>query len=163
MRHEMSRLPLLELYLTYDQWKDEHDSLHARLMELCRCVRWNPNNYDFPNWDTHHRLVRAAFIPFMQEWQTHVQRERLTIYPFAESAICGSRMGPVSVLEEEDRIVEQFYEDYLRTSEEGASPEDSLTRLMQILLIVAEHFRVEDETILPITERLMEELAYSGS
>lgn len=157
MRQENA--PLLELYLTYDQWKEEHDGLHARLTELCRHMRWNPNNYDYSDWDSHHRLVRAAFIPFMEDWQRHVQRERTTIYPFAKPAI---RIGPVSVLEEE-RFVKSFYEDYLRSCEDGAEPEDSLSRLMQVLLIVAEHFRIEDETILPVTEKLMEEIAYSGS
>ncbi|MFC5406144.1 hypothetical protein [Cohnella soli] len=163
MSHEKEQAPLLELYLTYDQWKEKHDSLYARLMELCRCMRWNPSNYECANWESHHRLVRATFIPFMEEWKKYVQQEKLTIYPFAKASIRGDESSPVTPLEEDDRLVTLFYEHYVRAYEEGATPEDSLARVMQVLLIVTEHFRIEDETILPITEKLMEDLAYSGS
>ncbi|MCD9020686.1 hemerythrin domain-containing protein [Cohnella silvisoli] len=155
--------PLLELYLTYDQWKEEHDTLHGRLLELCRLMKWNPGNYVYPDWSTHHRKVRESFLPFMRDWQQHLAKERKMIYPIAKSAICGGPMGPVAVLEQDGRIVDQFYEAYLQATEEGASPEDALCRLLQVLMIIAEHFRVEDEIVVPATERLMDEIEYSGS
>jgi hypothetical protein len=67
---------LLELYLTYDQWKEEHEAMHARLLELCRFMRWNPTNYEHNDWESHHLKVRELFIPFMKDWQRHLNRER---------------------------------------------------------------------------------------
>jgi hemerythrin-like domain-containing protein len=155
--------PLLDLYLTYDQWKEEHDALHERLLELCRYMKWNPGNYDYSDWDAHHRKVRDQFIPFMKDWQRHLAKERETVYPVAKSVICGGRMGPVAVLEQDVKIANQFYDGYLDAVRENAPAEDVLQRLLQVLMVIAEHFRVEDETILPLTERLMLEIEYGGS
>ncbi|KIL36103.1 hypothetical protein SD71_08920 [Cohnella kolymensis] len=157
-----SNSALLDLYLTYDQWKEEHEALYARLLELCRLMKWNPSNYEYPDWDAHHRKVRNSFIPFMLDWQRHLSKERRTIYPIAKSLTCGGRIGPVAALEQDDRIAAQFYEEYQKVTKDGTSPEDALSRLLQVLMIIAEHFRVEDETVVPATDRLMEQLEYSS-
>ncbi|MCC3375958.1 hemerythrin domain-containing protein [Cohnella sp. REN36] len=155
--------PLLTWYLSHDQWREEHEALHDRLLELCRMMKWNPANYDYPDWETHHQAVREKFIPFMRDWRNHLSMERKTLYPVTKTAICGGRIGPVSVLEQDERIAGQFYEAYLEAAEGEASPEDALSRLLQVLMIVAEHFRVEEEVVVPAAERLMEEIEYSGS
>ncbi|TVY01973.1 hemerythrin domain-containing protein [Cohnella terricola] len=155
--------PLLDLYLSYDQWKEEHDALHLRLRELCNLMRWNPGNYDQPCWDSHFRKVHGMFVDFMKDWRNHLVKERKVIYPIARTAICGGKMGPSAVLEQEDAIAGQFYEAYLQGVEEGESPENCLSRLLQVLLIIAEHFRMEDETVVPAAERLMDEIEYIGS
>lgn len=160
---QASESPILELYLMYDQWKEEHDALHARLLDLCKYMRWNPTNYELDDWDQHHRKVKALFEPFMRDWQMHLAREIKTIYPFARSATGAGRMGPVSVLEQDGRIAEQFYREYRKAVDDGKPPEDALYRLLQVLMIVAEHFRVEDEIVVPLTEKWMDEIAYSGS
>lgn len=67
---------LLDLYLTYDQWKEEHEALYARLLELCRLMKWNPSSYEQSDWEVYHCKVRKAFIPFMQDWQRHLNKER---------------------------------------------------------------------------------------
>jgi hemerythrin-like domain-containing protein len=162
-RMQQSNSLLLELYLTYDQWKEEHDALHARLLELCRFMRWNPDNYEYTDWESHHRKVRNLFIPFMQDWRRHLDRERKTIYPVAKNFTCGGGMGPIAVLEQDDQIATQYYEAYIQAEEEGTPPEDALSRLLQVLMVIADHFRVEDESVVPLTEKLMEEIAYSGS
>jgi hemerythrin-like domain-containing protein len=155
--------PLFELYLRYDQWKEEHDDLHDRLRELCNLMRWNPGNFDYPFWGTHHRNVHDKFVAFMEDWQKHLAQEQEIIYPIARAAICGGRMGPAAVLEQEDAIAKQFYEAYLQAVEKVDSPEDCLSLLLQVLMIIAEHFRVEDETLVPAVERLMDEIEYIGS
>jgi hemerythrin-like domain-containing protein len=155
--------PLYALYMRYDQWKEEHDALYGRLLELCKLMRWNPGNFDYPFWGTHHRNVHEKFIPFMNDWQAHLAREKEIIYPIAKSAICGGRMGPAAVLEQEDAIAGQFYEAYLAAVKAEESPEDCLSRLLQVLMIIAEHFRVENETVVPAAERLLEEIEYIGS
>jgi hypothetical protein len=155
--------PLLDLYFAYDGWKEEHDALHARLLELCRYMRWNPSNYDMADWGAHHRKVRNLFVPFMQDWRRHVQREKQTIYPLAKSAGGGGRMGAVTALEQDDLIAEPYYRAYEKAVADGASPEDALSLLLQVLVIVAEHFRVENEIVVPFTEKLMDEIAYIGS
>jgi hemerythrin-like domain-containing protein len=154
---ERSESPLLGLYLSYDEWKEEHNALHARLLELCRLMKWKPGNREHPDWASQHRKVKEEFIPFMQDWQRHLSRERDTIYPMAKSVICGGKMGPVAVLEQDGRIAEQFYDGYLQAVKEGASSEDTLYRLLQVLMIIAEHFRVEDETVVPAADRLMQD------
>jgi hemerythrin-like domain-containing protein len=155
--------PLLDLYFTYDQWKEEYDALHERLLELCRYMKWNPTNYDYHDWDAHHRMVRDKFIPFMTDWRQHLARERQMIYPVAESVICGGRMGPIAVLEQDVKIADQYFEGYFEAIRDGAPAEDALDRLLQVLIIVAEHFRIEDETILPVTERLMNHERENGT
>jgi hypothetical protein len=80
----------------------------------------------------------------------------------AKSAICGGRIGPASVLEQDSSIAIQFYESYLQATADGAASEEALRLLQQVLMIITEHFRVEDENILPITDRLMEEIDYNG-
>lgn len=155
--------PLLDLYLSYDQWKEEHDALRDKLNKLCVKMRWNPGNFDYPYWGTHLRQVHEDFMPFMEEWQTHLDKERTIVYPIAKYSGKGGRMGQVSVLEQDDRIALQFYESYLLSLESGEPAEESLTRLLQTLIIISEHFRVEDETIVPAAERLMEEIEYIGS
>ncbi|WP_123040372.1 hypothetical protein [Cohnella candidum] len=162
MRHSQSP-PLLDLVLTYDQWKEEHDSLHRRLLDLCRFMKWNPVRDEMEDWEDHHQEVRKAFIPFMLDWQRHLSREVRTIYPFAKSATCAGRIGPVGVLEQDGTIAAQYYETYLKAVEAGAPAEEALPHLLQVLMIVAEHFRIEDETVVPATEQLMNEIAYSGS
>jgi hemerythrin-like domain-containing protein len=160
MEHPES--PLLELYLTYDEWKEEHDALQARLLDMCRLMKWNPGNYEHADWEAHHRKVKDYwFIPFMQDWQVHLAKERRTIYPIAKSVICGGKMGPAAVLEQDGRIAEVFYDEYIQAVREGASPEDALDRLLQVLMIIAEHFRVEDEMVVPVTEKLMKEIEYN--
>ncbi|XID94753.1 hemerythrin domain-containing protein [Paenibacillaceae bacterium WGS1546] len=154
---------LLELYMGYDRWKEEHDALQERLRELCNLMRWNPGNFDFPYWGTHHRAVHEKFVAFMADWQSHVAHERRILYPIAKSAICGGRMGPVAVLEQEDLIAEQFFNDYMQAVENEEGPEECLSRLLQVLMIIAEHFRTENETLVPAAERLMEEIEYIGS
>ncbi|MBB6671758.1 hemerythrin domain-containing protein [Cohnella nanjingensis] len=158
-----SNPPLLEWYLSHDQWREEHEALRDRLLELCRMMKWNPANYDYPDWEAHHLAVREKFIPFMRDWLRHLAMERRTVYPVARTAICGGRIGPVSVLEQDERIAGQFYDAYLQAAGRDASPEDALSHLLQVLIIVAEHFRVEEELVMPAAERLMEEIEYSGS
>jgi len=158
-----SEMPLLEFYRTYDQWKEEHDDLHARLIELCRFLTEKPAPDEHTDWDARHRLVRDTFLPFMEDWLRHLSRERATIYPFAQRATCGGAIGPIPVLEQDQRIVDQFYESYLIAAYRGESAEELLSRLLQVLMVIAEHFRVEDETVLPATEKLMDEIEYSGS
>lgn len=154
---------LLELYLTYDQWKEEHDALHERLLELCRFMKWNPTNYEFHDWDDHHRKVSAKFVPFMKDWSAHLAKERQMVYPVADSFLTSGPIGPVAALEQDVNIALYYYDSYKEALEAGASAEDALYRLLQVVIIVAEHFRVEDETILPATERLMEQIEYGGS
>lgn len=159
---ERTNSPLLDLYLTYDQWKEEHQALSVRLKELCMLVNWHPGNYHYIGWDSHHREVRELFLTFMQDWQQHLNGEQQTIFPLAKSAICGGRIGPVAVLEQDGCIALQFYESYLQATADGAAAEDALHLLQQVLMIITEHFRVEDETIIPVTDRLMEEIDYNG-
>lgn len=159
---ERTNFPLLDLYLSYDQWKEEHQALSIRLRELCMLVSWHPGNYDFTAWDDHHREVRKLFITFMQDWQKHLYCEQQTIFPLARSAICGGAIGPVAVLEQDGSIAIQFYESYLQATADGAASEEALRLLQQVLMIINEHFRVEDENIVPVTDRLMEEIDYSG-
>ncbi|WP_169306716.1 hemerythrin domain-containing protein [Cohnella pontilimi] len=154
--------PLLELYLNYDEWKEEHDALQSRLLELCRLMKWNPGNYEHANWEAHHRKVKDLwFLPFMRDWKRHLAKERNAIYPIAQSAICGGKMGPAAVLEQDGRIAETFFQEYLDAVKSGAPPEEALALLLQVLMIVAEHFRVEDESVVPVTEKLMEEIEYN--
>ncbi|MFB9278610.1 hemerythrin domain-containing protein [Cohnella cellulosilytica] len=155
--------PLYDLYMRYDQWKEEHDALYDRLLELCRLMRWNPGNFDYPFWGAHHRGVHEKFVAFMTDWKAHLSKEKQVIYPIAKSAICGGRMGPAAVLEQEDAIACQFYDAYMAAVGSGESPEECLSRLLQVLMIVAEHFRVENETVVPAAERLLEEIEYIGS
>ncbi|RKP52973.1 hemerythrin domain-containing protein [Cohnella endophytica] len=154
---------LLESYRSYDQWKNEHDDLYVRLLELCRLMKWNPTNYDYSDWETHHRTVRGIFVPFMREWQVHLEKERKALYPIVEAAICGGPIGPASVLEQDGRIVGQFQEQYEKAVGEGVEPEEALRLMLQVLTVVAEHFRLEDENVVPATERFMEQIEYSGS
>lgn len=154
---------LWELYVTYDEWKEEHDSLHERLLDLCRLMKWNPHNYDQPDWTAHHLEARRLLVPFMHAWRRHLDRERGTIFPIARTLVPGGSMGPIGVLEHDSRIADQYYDAYLRAVEEGASPEESLSHLLQVLMIVHEHFRIEEDTIIPATEQLMREIEYSGS
>lgn len=155
--------PLLDLYLSYDQWKDEHDALRDKLKQLCVKMRWNPGNFDYPYWGTHLRQVHDDFMPFMAEWRTHLATERKIVYPIAKNAGCGGRMGQATVLEQEDRIAMQFYESYLESLANGEPAAESLSRLLQVLFIISERFRVEDETIVPAAERLMDEIEYIRS
>ncbi len=155
--------PLYELYMRYEQWKEGHDALYDRLLELCRLMRWNPGNFDYPFWEIHHRGVHEKFVAFMDDWQKHLSKEKQIIYPFAKTAICGGKIGPAAVLEQEDAISRQFYEAYLTAVAGGESPEDCLSRLLQVLMIITEHFRVENETIVPAAERLMDSIEYIGS
>ena len=154
---------LWELYVTYDEWKEEHDALQDPLLHLCRLMKWNPSNYDQQDWTAHHQEARRLLVPFMKAWQRHLDRERGTIFPFARTLVPGGRMGPIGVLEHDSRIADQYYDAYLRVVEEGASPEESLSHLLQVLMIVHEHFRIEEDTIIPATEQLMREIEYSGS
>lgn len=157
--------PLLELYLTYDQWKEEHDALHTRMLELCRFMRWNPANYEYNEWESHYRKVQSLFIPFMEDWKRHLEREKQTIYPVIKVFTCGGGIGPIAVLEQDDQIANQYYKAYVKAEAEGEGmpPEEALSNLLQVLMVVANHFRVEDEWIVPLTEQWMEEIEYSGS
>lgn len=160
---EKSETPLLELYMSYDQWKEEHEALHARLRELSNLMRWNPGNFDYPSWGPHLHKVHVKFVSFMEVWQNHLVKERKIMYPIARFAICGGRMGPVAVLEQEAAIAGNFYDAYLQAMEQEEPPEECLSLLHQVLMIIAEHFRVEDEMLVPAAERLMDEIEYSGS
>jgi hemerythrin-like domain-containing protein len=159
----LSESPLFDLFLTFDQWKDEHDALHARLLEICRFMKWNPSNYEYNDWDAHHRKVREQFLPFIHDWQDHLAKERAMVYPVAKNAICGGRMGPVAVLEQDVRIAAQFFESYQEAVTEGVPVEDALCRLLQVLMVIVEHFRLENETVLPAAERMLDEIDYYGS
>jgi len=157
---EQARPPLVDLYLGYDQWKEQRDELRRRLQELCKLMRWNPGNFDYPYWGSHHRTVHDKFIAFMVDWQENLERNRRVLYPIAKTALCGGRMIPAAALEQEDAIAGHFYEAYLQAVNDGESPEDCLSRLHQVLLIISEHFRTEDETLVPAAERLMDEIEY---
>ena len=161
MRKNENRL--LGLYHHYAQWKEEHRALYARLLELRRLTRWNPSNYDHSDWESHHLMAREAFIPFMMDWQRHLDHEQQKVYPLVMSISTDGGMNPIRVLVQDGRIAEQFFESYMKAVREGASAEEALAHLAQVLSIVAEHFRIEEETIVPAAEQLMNDLEYSGS
>jgi len=154
---------LWQMVIAYDQWKEEHAQLYERLLELCRFMRWNPGNYEYHDWSAHHQLVREKFLPFMAAWQRHLLIEQSMIYPLTRSKLGGGRIGTAGVLEEDSRIASQYYDAYVKAVEDGVSPEEALSHLLQVLIIVAEHFRIEDETLVPAAEQLMDEIEYSGS
>jgi len=160
---EETRPPLVNLYLGYDQWKERHDELRGKLGELQALMRWNPGNFDYPFWGAHHRAVHGPFVAFMADWTKLAEQNRSVIYPIARTALGGGKMGLAAALEQEEAIVNQFYESYLRAVNEGEPPEDCLSRLLQVLLILSERLRTEEETVVPTAERLLDEIEYGRS
>ncbi|WP_276358003.1 hemerythrin domain-containing protein [Cohnella caldifontis] len=158
-----TELSVLEMYLSYDQWKEEHDALQERLLELCRYMRRHPDRDDPVDAEIELRSAMQRFEPFMRDWLTHLQRERDTVYPFAKSLTGGGSIGPISVLEQDGRIAERFYREYRQSLEVGERAGEVLSRMLQVLVIAAEHFRIENEVVLPATEKWMDEVAYSGA
>lgn len=154
---------VLKLVNTFDRWKEEHELLHERLLELCRYMRWNPGNYEYHDWSAHHRLVREKFLPFMEAWQRHLHTERMTIYPLARSIPPERLVGIVDGPEQHCRFVARAYESYANAVAEGASPEEALSLLLEVLVLVADRFRVEEEKLLPAAEQLLVEIEYNGS
>ncbi|WEK54875.1 MAG: hypothetical protein P0Y55_01995 [Candidatus Cohnella colombiensis] len=158
--------PLLELYNGYDRWKDEYLSLRIRHRELCRLLKWNPNNFDYPDWDGFHSSIQQRFLDFFRDWEQHQQQEQRFIYPIAKSSTGGTSL-PVSVLEQESGLTQQFYEAYkekagLLESNSNLLAEEALISMLQVLLLLSEHFRVEDEFVIPIIETLLEQLEYNS-
>lgn len=151
--------PLLELYNSYDQWKDEHDALKANLLELCRLLTWNPTNFDYADWDGFHRQIRSQFVTFFKDWELHQERERRMIHPVAKPC-AGGQWLPVAVLEKERRLAEQFFLAYLEKA--GTTAEEALISMQQVLMLLTEHFRVEEESVIPATEKLLEQIEYSA-
>ncbi|MFD1953445.1 hemerythrin domain-containing protein [Paenibacillus thailandensis] len=158
-----TKTTLLDFYDSYDQWKEEREALQERLRGLCRYMRLKPDR-DKPNaWSELHLELREQFLAFMKDWQRYIRLERSVIYPVAARQGGTGQNGAASVLKEDDRLAAEFYEAYLSGCREGATDEEALDRMFQSLMIIAEHLRIEDETVVPQTERLMDEIAYNGS
>lgn len=163
MLKQQPRLGLLDFYGGYDRWKEEHDSLQERLLDLCRYMRANPDRSRPNGWSEVHNEVRDLFLAFMKDWRRYVRLEKKIIYPVAALAGGSGEGITLSVLMQDDKLVADFFEAYLAACREGVSDEEALSRLFQSLMIIAEHFRIEDESVLPRTERIMDEIAYNGS
>ncbi|MFC5700309.1 hemerythrin domain-containing protein [Cohnella faecalis] len=152
-----SNPPMLELYREYDQWKAEHEELQVEVRLLCAYVQRKRSSFDYERWERQHEELDERFRAFMSNWHRLLNKERRAIYPIAKP-LTGGRAGPIAVLEQDGQIADLYYAEYVKLSAEGALTDETLTCLHQCLLIVSEHFRIENEVLLPVTEMLMDHI-----
>lgn len=158
--------PLLELYYSYDQWTEERAVLQERHRELSQLLKWNPNNFDYPDWEGFHRQIQQQFVDFFRDWDRHQECEQRMIVPIAHSC-AGGYWLPVQLLEKESLLARQFYQNYEENAGlAGSGPkqpaEQSLIMMLQVLMLLSEHFRTEEETVIPAIESLLEQVDYSA-
>lgn len=159
--------PLLECYRTFDQIKEEHDALKKRLRELSQTIKWNPAGFEYVNCAATLRQTEETFRQFMDDLNRYLAREERVLFPVA-MPYTGGAMGPVKVLEQDYILARQFYETFLEKNERYAATgdpkdaEEAISCLLQVLMIVSEHFRVEEDAVFPTAESLMEDIEYGS-
>lgn len=160
-------LSLLECLNTFDQVKEEHAALKTRLNDLLQMIQWDSNGSAYVECKATLDLAKDKFVAFMEDLERYLAREERTLFPVARPHT-GGAMGPVNVLVQDHVLAREFYEAFLDKNDRYAATgeykdaEEALSYLMQMLMIVSEHFRVEEDVVFPTTERLMEDIEHNG-
>jgi len=160
-------LSLLECVNTFEQVKEQHAALKARLDDLLQTIEWDPNGSAYVECSAALDLAKDKFIAFMEDVERYLAREERSLFPVARPQT-GGAMGPVNVLVQDHVLAKEFFGEFLEKNRryeltgEYKDAEEALTYLMQLLMIVSEHLRVEEDVLFPTTERLMEDIEHNG-
>ncbi|MCI3922218.1 hypothetical protein MO973_18475 [Paenibacillus sp. TRM 82003] len=159
----VDRYSLLVFYHTFDDMKAEHAELKHRLRQLHRAAKTS---------DEHEIAVflvqmEDAFIRFMEDVKSYAAKEERDILPVAGPH---TELGEsaVPILENNLQMACHYYVTFLdmkRNTDAALLPLFTNERylcLMRALAHVIKYFRIEEEFVFPVSERVMTDLAYNA-
>ncbi|MDF2651912.1 MAG: hypothetical protein K0Q73_7717 [Paenibacillus sp.] len=151
----------------YELWIEDHNKWKEKVHGFDTKLKNNPIDFQSDDWSDALRGLKQESLVLMKELDRYLEEEERSIFPAAKLYTCG-KIGPVSALEQDHLLAKHFYEMFLEQASSAAAyldrgaAEDALSCLKQVLMIVSEHFRIEEQTVFPSKERIMAELLSSG-
>lgn len=152
--------PVTELGELFEQLTVEHEQLKKQLQTLYIRARAVGANHRVHNWHAALTSLRKEVDRFLKSLDEHSEWEEEIIFPL----VClhsGKSISIFYVIEQEHEIAKQYIEDFLAEMDivqdhiGSVQAHELAACLLQALYILNEHFRKEEELIIPFTEKML--------
>ncbi|TLS52599.1 hypothetical protein FE782_08155 [Paenibacillus antri] len=159
-----TRYSLLVFSRTFEPMVEEHDALKKRMRRLQHEVRADAAIADPIQLL---RRTKDEFVDFMQDLASYAAWEEHAIFPVV---LPNATHGPstVTVLEHNVEISAHYFRTFLDMTRNEAAMEreahaaEALSNMALTLQHIGKYFKLEEQLVFPVSERLMDTLAYNA-
>lgn len=159
-----ARYSLLVFSRTFEPMVEEHAALKRRLRRLQREVRAGAAIADPIE---RLRLTSEEFVDFMHDLASYAAWEEHAIFPVV---LPNATHGPsaVTVLEHNAELSAHYFRTFLDITRSRAATEreehaaEALSNMALTLQHIGKYFKLEEELVFPVSERLLDTLAYNA-
>lgn len=157
--------PVAELSDLFEKMYREHEQLKEKLNKLYLRSRAVGANHRIHNWYAALTSLRKEVDQFVEDLEAHAEWEERQIFPL----VClhtGRSIGIFHIVEQEHEIAQLYLDDFLAEMDlvqknyiGTVQAHDLASYLLQAYYILNEHFRKEEELVMPFIDKILEDTA----
>lgn len=164
-RAVQSSHPTIEFIAAADRLSEDHIELKAKLLNLYKRMKQIVYGIDSLDWDDELNQLKSSVVLFMRDLDDHSRWEEANVFPMVALYMTTDK-GVLSMMEEDHELAKQYLQAFLSGLEQLETPvskqdaRHAVAYLLEAYEILSEHFTMEEELIVPLTDRILTDIDY---
>lgn len=164
LSHEDQTVNTLDVLASgIEQLREEHAVLKEKMAGFYGIAKTVGRDPAVTDWGGTLRSLRVQIEAFMGEMELHSAWEDHILFPMVQE-YTGKDMGPVAVMEHEHELAKQNVQRFLDiigglpASVGSEEAKEAASYLLQVYVILMDHFKKEEEVLFPLAEQMLTDI-----